>query len=253
MKRALLLAALVSLSLGGCSSADNQTNASCDNVSFYLDPDLASGYRCEVVPQVSEEEAYQGIPTPEYVQITLQGYTLDRSAEIRVVPTADLVEQATDHWSTHPTDLQKLTAGGVGSIPVIEDPYGVPVFRGGSGWAFLSQVAVVAVDDGEGIRFLTEFHTGEPSPVDNNELMYTFEGMTENGEYWVEASLPITHSDLSDDSGDSSLGWTWEEILADLDAYYDAVALHLNSQTSDSFSPTIDALDALVASITIAP
>jgi hypothetical protein len=45
---------------------------------------------------------------------------------------------------------------------------------------------------GQGLRYLTMFSQGIV-PINNNELIYTYQGLTSDRRYYVAAVLPVTH------------------------------------------------------------
>jgi hypothetical protein len=55
---------------------------------------------------------------------------------------------------------------------------------------FHSNEKILEFQNGKGIRFLTQYGQA-PYPVNNESLFYTFQGMTNDGAYYVAAVLPI--------------------------------------------------------------
>ena len=105
---------------------------------------------------------------------------------------------------------------------------------------------------GSGIRYLTEY-AQYYAPVNNTDLFYTYQGLTGDGKYWISAILPINNPILPADAVNPPGGMSWEEFTANYQTYMADMINQLNSQTSESYSPNLAALDALVASITIQP
>lgn len=52
--------------------------------------------------------------------------------------------------------------------------------------------------NGTGLRYLTWFSQGI-MPINNYELIYTNQGLTSDGKYYVAAVLPVTHPNLPSD------------------------------------------------------
>ncbi|MBN2177113.1 MAG: hypothetical protein JW722_05580 [Demequinaceae bacterium] len=261
MKRSLAPLALLSLALCACSPAAPASpsgpttpslNATCNDLSFYLDPALASSITCTTIPA----DATSMEPHPEFTRVTLQGYPLAGTffeARIDVYPIADYTALLPAAVPGLVADLAGLTGGG--SAPVFASSFGMPlpflpVFNAGQ--AFFAQYQAVSFASGDGIRFLTEF-AQYTVPVNNTDLFYTYQGVTTDGQSWVSVIMPINLAALPADA-DAGLGaQTWEQFSIGYEPYILTAVGLLDAAASTDFTPTIDALDALVASITITP
>ncbi|HEX7541208.1 MAG TPA: hypothetical protein VF352_03680, partial [Anaerolineales bacterium] len=117
---------------------------------------------------------------------------------------------------------------------------------------FHAQYQVLPFASGGGIRYLTEY-AQYYAPVNNNDLFYTYQGLTSDGKYWVSAILPINNPILPANAVNPPGGLSWDEFNNNYGPYITDMIDQLNSQTSGSYTPTLAALDALVTSITIQP
>jgi len=220
-------------------------NVTCNKLAFYLDPALASGYNCETVPESAEGmEVY-----PQYTKLTLQGYVLSDKffdPQISVFPVQRYSELLPDFIPGQVSGLQALTGGGStgDTLPLL------PSFNAGQ--IFHAQYQVVPFISGSGIRFLAEY-AQYFAPVNNNDLFYTYQGLTSDGKYWVSAILPINNPILPANGDNPPGGLSWDEFNNNYGPYITDMVSQLNSQTSGSYTPALAALDALVASITIQP
>ena len=100
---------------------------------------------------------------------------------------------------------------------------------------------------GQGLRYLTEFAQG-PVPFNNHDLIYTYQGLTSDGRYYVAAILPINHSFLPADStitGNEPLEFTSDP------AAYKANVITTLTRDVDFFFPLLTELDAMIASMEI--
>jgi len=102
--------------------------------------------------------------------------------------------------------------------------------------------------DGKGLRYLTQFDQG-PLPINNAELIYTYQGLTGDGKYYVAAVLPVTHPSLPVDA--KVTGKEPPEFVSDFPAYLANVVETLNSQAANSFTPDLSQLDAMMSSLEI--
>jgi hypothetical protein len=103
--------------------------------------------------------------------------------------------------------------------------------------------------NGQGVRFLTQFDQAY-LPINNDELFYTYQGLTSDGKYYVAAVLPVNAADLPAD------GTVTDELKAgDFGAnfmlYLEQVVKQLESQPATSFTPDLGKLDAMMASLEV--
>jgi hypothetical protein len=220
-------------------------NLTCGILSLYLDPLLATGYSCETIPESSEGmEIY-----PEYLNLTLGGYTLANKffePHISVFPLQRYDELIPNLVPDRVSALQNLAGGGAPGNPL---PF-LPTFNAAQ--VFYAQYQALPSASGAGIRYLTEY-AQYLAPVNNNDLFYTYQGVTADGKYWVSAILPVNHSILPADAVNPPGGMSWEEFSNNFSSYIEDMIDQLNTQPSGSFTPSLDMLDALCSSITIAP
>jgi hypothetical protein len=222
------------------------TNVSCNELLLYVDAALASGYDCQTIPEVSG----QGFDVnPQYTELTLQGYPLsDRffTPRIEVYPVLRFSELAPEAVNPRLVSLHALIGGGpVGdSLPLL------PIFNAAQ--IFHAQYRVIGFSGGAGIRFLTEY-AQYTAPINNHDMFYTFQGLTGNGLYWISAIFPISNAVLPENGDNPPNGQSFEDFSNNYQDYLAEIVPQLNSQTADSFTPSLTALDTLVASILIQP
>ena len=221
------------------------SNVTCNELSIYLDPALASGYNCETVAAITEgPEVY-----PQYTKLTLQGYVLSGKffePQISIFQVSNYTGLLPDVVPGRVSALQALISGGAtgDSLPFL------PSFPAAQ--AFHAQYRVLPFLSGGGVRFLTEY-SQYYVPVNNEDLFYTYQGITNDGLYWVTAILPINNPILPAGPDPLPGGASQEDFSNNYGSYISDMVNQLNSQTSDSYIPTLAALDSLVASIVIQP
>jgi hypothetical protein len=215
-----------------------QANVTCKELSFYLDPALASGYTCETVTESPEGmEIY-----PQYTNLTLTGYVLAGKffePHISIFPVQRYSELSPNLIPGRISDLQALLGGGAVGVNL---PF-LPTFNAAQ--VFHAQYQVLPFSSGGGIRYLTEY-AQYFAPVNNTDLFYTYQGLTNDGKYWVSAILPINNPILPADASNPPDGNNFDSYISDM-------TTQLNSQSPDSYTPSLTALDQLVSSITIQP
>ena len=225
-------------------------NVTCNELSFYLDPVLGDGYACETVPEndSSDIPAYYVFIYPTHTELTIQGYPLTKTQfppQIWVYPVSRFSELLPDILPPRVAELKRLISNGSwssGELPFLPVIPQVQTFH--------IHETVLTFNGGQGVRFITEY-SESPTPITNRVIIYTFQGLSDDGRYWVAVTLPISSPILPDDNDTLPAGYTQESLLLNYDAYASEVKDALAAQTPGSFFPAIDSLDSLVKSITI--
>ena len=220
-------------------------NTTCNEISFFLDPALASGSTCETIPAANGEDPWAVYP--QHTRINFQGYVLGErfhNPMITVFPLPAYLA-LTPGLSTSVAALQALLAGGTpgsSALPLL----GLV----GAAQEFHAQYQVVAFTGGSGIRYLTQY-AQYYAPINNHDMFYTFQGLTGDGQYWISIILPISNPILPGYPDPIPGGVSPEEFGNNFDSYIADIVNQLNAQPAASFMPSLALLDALVQSITI--
>jgi hypothetical protein len=180
---------------------------------------------------------------PQYRLVTLQGYPVASHAlkpQIFIYPVSELAaanENAGKVTAELQTLLQSRQAGDrLPFLPLVNAAQMMHV-----------QMQYLDSENGQGVRYLTQFSQGL-NPINNSELIYTFQGLTSDGKYYIAAVLPVTYPELpaSNAPDDQPAG-----MLDDYPAYIANTVSLLDQQTANSFTPDLDQLDALIRSLEI--
>jgi hypothetical protein len=184
---------------------------------------------------------------PEHVEITFDGYILPdtlHTPRIAIYPVGGL-EAVNGQAANEIAALRALLAArpdippdGGFEAPTL--PF-LPLFNAGQ--VLRTGVTYLDFQDGSGVRYLTQFDQAY-LPINNNELFYTFQGITADGTLYVSAVLPVSHPSLPADAGGVD-----EAFVEGFDAYILEVASQLNAQPSDSFTPDLTLLDGMIESL----
>jgi len=110
-----------------------------------------------------------------------------------------------------------------------------------------AQVQYMDFKNGSGVRFLTEFDQA-PLPINNHELIYTFQGLTSDGKYYVAAILPVTNPGLP---ANEQVNDEMAAKMSDFPAYMKETVAWLEQQPAASFTPDLAALDKLIQSMEV--
>jgi len=261
MKNILPLIAIftATVMMSGCHPPDTPTpltvptlpaaNVTCNELSFYLDPALGDGGVCETVPESSSSDIPMDIFIyPAHTELTIQNYPLTHTQfppQVWIYPVSRFSELLPDVLPPRVSDLERLISNGTWSSGVLPFLPPIPQVQ-----AFFLHETVLSFNGGGGVRFITEYSEG-PTPITNKNIIYTFQGLTGDGRYWVAVTLPISSPILPAEYDTMPEGYTEESLILNYNSYVSEVKEALEAQLPDLFSPTLDSLDSLVKSITI--
>ena len=224
-----------------------------NNVSFTIPLGVAQDAQSEMVSAVTDpNNAGWWEVAPEHLEFTLTGYQVqDKMLEPQI-----FVYPANEYTQLNPQaaeQIQKLKTALSGG-PLTKDA--LPSWMVNAGQIFTAKAQVVPFQSGRGVRFLTQY-AQYPAPANNRELAYHFQGLTDDGRYYVVAVLPVTSSILAEDEKpESPVPSEGVQLPAGGmpdQAYYDSVTKALDAMYEDSFNPSLFQLDALIQSITVNP
>ena len=217
-------------------------------ISFSYDSELAKGVSPEQIPAAAEAE---NAPTwaiyPAHVQFTFNDYPLEtpiNQPRLYIYPT-------NQYRAINPTAaeqierLEQLLANRP-EAPEENLPF-LPLFNANQ--VIHPQVAYLEFQNGSGIRFLTQYSQAV-GPINNNELFYTFQGLTEDGAYYVSAIFPVSHPSLPADAS-TVPGGDLSAFESNFENYRVETMQQLSQAEPGSFTPDLTRLDRLVETILI--
>jgi hypothetical protein len=226
--------------------ATQGTSISFNNVSFVIPQGLANGTTNSTTTDIELPYINPSIGAmPQHIRVVFNGYSIHGTLldpQIAVFKSAEYAQY---------TDLTQQIISTLHNLQYVQGqplPQGLPV------GPFNAQVKAIDFTNGHGLRYLTQFDEA-PLPVNNHELIYYYQGLTTDGQYYVQVILPLQAPFLPpDENPNSSLPASGIPFNADqLQSYFSAVTQRLNTTTPDQFSPPLTALDELIQSIEIKP
>ena len=113
-----------------------------------------------------------------------------------------------------------------------------------------TEVAYFDFQNGSGIRTVSVFAPQNTSAINNEALDYYYNGLTDDGLYYVYARFELRHSSLSEDVWDVPLD-VMTEIEA-LEAYVMGYAMQL-AASQEGYEPQLADLDAVIQSLRVEP
>ena len=206
---------------------------------------VATGFQAERVEAKSAGEStpYWEI-MPEYTRVILQDY-----------PISDHLMQP--HIFIYPVEALKRVNESAGDNVVLlqsllqlhEDISALPFLPLLNARQVIhAQTKYFDFKNGQGLRYLTWYSQGVV-PVNNYELIYTYQGLTSDGNFYVAAVLPVNHPSLPADGTITSN--EPPEFNSDYDTYLTNVVTNLDQRAASTFFPDITQLDAMMSSLEI--
>ncbi len=222
--------------------------ATLDPVSFRYDPAVAASVDAETVEAQSPRDE-PGEPTPRHIRFTLDGYVVrsPRHAPVIAVYGVDAYEAASPQAGRQIAALRALLADRPATIRGAADASNPLPFLpyGPSAELFHAQAVLVEFAGGAGVRYIAQRDLGT-APVTNADVFYTFQGLTDDGAFYISAVLPIAVPGLPDD--DAAAGEAAEDGW---DAYIAGVVDALEAVDGADVTPPLAKLDAMVGSIVV--
>ncbi len=217
---------------------------------------VASGASGALVPPAVEQGAPEFAIRPAYTEIRLAGCPAQHrslTGTIQVFPVAE-------YERISPTAAQRVQAMRAllaqrPAVPDGEVPL-LPVFN--EAQVLRAQVRYAGFQNGSGVRFVT-FYSQGLMPATNKDVFYTYQGLTADGAHWVSAILPVNVAYLpadTDSAGSPPVGGIPFPSLAmgndaQVRAYYQAVAGKMSATPASEFTPSLEALDAMMQSLKV--
>lgn len=241
------------------------------NISLSYDPVLAPWVEARTVPAVPvSDQILFAESQPAYAQIRFLGfqggrlYDLpllpidDRAAQVRIFKTADFTgfgDDSPQGFVNQSQALKDLLQRGVEPArcaqPITREP-AMPFLP----WinmqqSLCAQPQMIEFSGGRGIRYISYYAQG-PNPVLDQQVFYTFQGLTDDGRFYVSAFFPIETGIFPTEpppcpkcgQPDYDPFTEWAGVLAEQ-------LTRLNDQPADRFAPSLAVLDELIQSIRI--
>lgn len=232
------------------SLASNSADVSYMGTSFTIPLGLANGTQNEIVPRAASSDPNMAALDiwPEHTRIVLQGYPLQGKMyepQIMVFPADEYQKMSADPETSMYdarsmiTTLQYIIATGnfptqpqvPDRLPALPDQHAYQVFH--------AQETILSFKNGNGIRYITSYSQAAFPDISPN-LIYSFQGITLDGKYYVSVMMPIELAGL-------------DPVPTDTDQYpnYLNTTVGRLRQAGNSFNPSIESLDALVESLLV--
>ena len=233
-------------------------NAGDSGITFYLDNQIATAWNYVIVPadEYTQEDVNNGAPIdwllPSHYRFcfaaceSFYGSGPNQETRMYVFPVANFV----DYNTVGPQRIADLTKMLHDKPQTFPDEIPVlPVFN--SAQVFRAQTQYITFQNGEGIRFITNYAQA-PIPILSGGIYYTFQGLTYDGKYYISLFVRLSQSDLPANY-DEVVGGDDQAFFNGFDGYLSTTVQALNAADGSTFTPTLDQVDTLVNSLTVAP
>lgn len=283
-KLLVIIAVLVSLLLQGCNSVISQTSnteikteisqppeveistqqkVEFKGVSFTYNPQIFGKVKSEEVAEYPLEQADfkpDGVE-PQHRLFTFDLATGFSKMSVAVYPINDFprMYDVNKKWKNQMEEeirnLQKVLEDKNFRVEN-EIPY-LPFIDAGQ--AFQVKVKHFNFSGGKGILFLTFWDTEIELPS-NRQLRYIFEGLTDDGKYYVLAEMPVSVAFLPEDSSEEYEGYKipWGEkfdyenvVSKQIAEVNKKVARRLDNLPENEFKPNPKYLEEIISSLKI--
>lgn len=181
---------------------------------------------------------------PQHIKFTLNDYPAQGTMFQPQVMVFNAAEYA---------QYSDLTAQIITTLQNMQYTDGQPIPDGlPDGPSFNAQIHGITFQNGKGIRYLTQFDQA-PMPVNNQEMFYYFHGLTNDGQFYIQAILPVQVSFLSADGNPNSplpadgVPYSMDDMMG----YYNTITQKLNATDTFSFTPYLDHLDSMMESLQV--
>lgn len=206
----------------------------------------------------SDAPAFGGA-APAHLALTFDQETLSDSPlarQLRAYPVEawralfqahdpDLIDERIDRLTRliadRPTDLAGPRTG-QNEIPVL------PII--GASQVMVAQPRVLDFAGGSGVAFVTTY-AQDPQPLTNDNLFYTFQGLTADGRTWISLFYPVRAAGLPASFADSPAAADPQTFMNGFLAYLGQATKELDALKPEQFRPDLGQLDALVRTIAL--
>jgi hypothetical protein len=241
------------------------------NISLSYDSNMTSSVETGTVPAVPiSNQTMFAESHPAYAHMLFMGfmngwkydlpiYAENRVAQVMVFRISDFPGYGDDSLQGFVNQSQKLTnilQNGVNADyctqPHVDYESELPFLPWtNSKQSFCAKVKQVKFEGGKGLRYLT-YYAQDPSPALESQIFFTFQGITDDGQFYISAFFPIqtgifpTEPPACPKYGDPTYN-PFEEWTLTLTEQLN----QLNAQPDDVLSPSLIVLDELIKSISI--
>jgi hypothetical protein len=221
-------------------------------VAFNLPKTVAQGAAGQITPADPADPSVTGWPgpVPDFYAFSFDGYILSNTfhtPQVLVYPVKAYasVNPPAGEIAAQLDAILKQTAGAHKDMPFL------PMWNAAQVLAAADRT--VDFKNGSGIRYLA-YYSQSTTPINNDGLFYTYQGLTSDGEFYISAIFPVQQPGLNSPAlqKEYDAAQTGSDPTA-YETYLWDVKTALEGDAPGSFTPSLDQLDALVQSLEVHP
>ena len=219
-------------------------------LSLNYHPSIASRLWGETIPEnPPDDQGAFGFPEAQHIRVNFDDFIIGEHFHTPVIRVYDALryQEISDHAVENMSLLATLLAARPENPEYLPFLPLIPAAR-----FYIAQIEYLEFEGGSGVRYLCQM--GQAVwPVNNMSLFYTFQGMTDDGQYYIAAMLPVNHAELSYDG--SEAGTDWEPYYSEdaWNEYHAQVVSDLNGYPPESYQPSLLLFDEIFQSVRITP
>lgn len=218
-----------------------------NRISLTYHTQIAQDIAWERVPASRDPQTPTG-PVPEYTELVFQNYQdgtgwVETGDFIHIYPVVTFPADPNAPYTQALEALRSVLAARPtitdGELPMLPTVTATQMIR--------TQVQYLDLANGSGIRYVTAAGL-DVSPLDG-ALFYTFQGLTDDGAYYIAAQFPVQSSVLP--ASEAMNTEQYNAFAARYDEYLAEITAQLNAAPAPSFSPDLTLLDGMLASMSV--
>jgi len=251
-KKSIALLSLITIgaifSCGETSAKDGMVNFNSKGLAFSYPMSMGSKFSSKKVaaaPLEYEDDKPDGV-APEHWEITFA----KTNAHIYVIPTSDA--KVKNFRKSYPTVADATKDLGSLLKSKTAAPTDVPILPWMDAASPIhSHVKYLPFKNGTGVRYVATYQI-EPEVISNDGLIYSMQGLSADGKYYVSAMIPVKTKTLPEKSDVAT--WSkekYDQFSKTFADYSKKENAKLNKLNEAAFSPSLAELDALVNSIKV--
>jgi hypothetical protein len=249
----LILVLIFALGMSSVSAQDGgQHKVLFDGFSFSFDAALAANVN--IWQYAGDPADRDGLPEPPFTMFVLYNErpvpenVFDGRGGVYVYKTADLASYTP--YQDELARFQTLLAERPDLTPYMATPENVgdntlpflPIFMAAQ--VIRARVQYVDMPSVSGISYITAYRQ-DAFPFFADEFLYTFQGLSANGGYYVSAVFPLNTALFPTDM---PADFDYDAFVENINAYFTESVAALNRAAPEDFAPSLATLDVLIQS-----
>ncbi len=215
-----------------------------ENVRFLIPDPLGNHADFELIPANMDENEYWRIPQTWNFKLANYPHTSSVFEPSISIYRIEDYKAINPHCEKEINLLQALLSSqnipDSGYLPFLPVANAAQVFH--------SNAAFMRFRNGNGIRYIT-FMAQDICEITNDYLFFTYQGISDDGKYYVSVRMPVAHPDLQDHSQLNAA--QYDELTKNYENYLSGVQHMLETVPQSEFTPRLNLLDSLISSIEV--